>query len=115
MLWAKIWFRDLLGHTSTLETDAFGAYVRLLMEYLDRQGPLPDDDRILRRIARVSPRAWGGIRDQLTDVYFVQDGFLHDQYADGLIRQFRELSAKNQRNAKQRYQLVTGGLQDADP
>ena len=108
MSWARIWFRDIRGHTATLGPLAFGAYVRLLFDHLARQAPLLDDARTLRRIAGVSAREWDDVRAELADVYELVDGYLHDRYADALIRQFLALSEKKSRNAKRRYHVVAG-------
>lgn len=56
-IWMPIYVGDYLAATSRLTTEQHGAYLLLIMDYW-KNGPLPDDDRILAQITRMSDDAW---------------------------------------------------------
>ena len=111
----KLWVNEMCGRTATLTPAAHGAYERLLYEYLKRQAPLPDDERLLRRITGVSRRDWPDIRDELCDIFDLVDGYLVDEYAEKAIAEFRAKSTRNRGNVEQRFNVISGGLEDVDP
>lgn len=55
--WMPFYVADYLGDTGHLSTEQHGAYC-LLLFHSWRTGPLPDDDRQLAAIARMSYRKW---------------------------------------------------------
>lgn len=59
------------AHLSTLE---HGAYMLLIMNYWQRAEPLPDSDRKLARLARLSDEQWLSIRDDIADFFTIADG-----------------------------------------
>lgn len=101
--YVRWWLTEQAGRTTNLSPAALGAYLRLFTEYLRRQEPLPDDPRILAKIARVPRRAWPDIREELADVFEVIDGRITDEYADRCIAEFRATSERNRRNVSSRY------------
>jgi uncharacterized protein YdaU (DUF1376 family) len=100
------------GITATLSPAAAGAYLRILLDYLDRQGPLPDDEKLLRRITGVSRRDWPDVRDELLDVFDLVNGQLTDEYAEKSIEEFRTKSKRGKANARKRFEVVPGHLED---
>ena len=65
---------DYLGKTQRLSVSEHGAYMLLIMEYWQSRG-LPDDDRQLARIVRVSDREWKKLRPVLAP--FFEPGWRH--------------------------------------
>ncbi len=64
-----LWVSDFLGDTLDLDAKEVGAYMLLLMAMWQRGGTLPDDEKKLRRVARVGrdwPRVWGNLRHYFT-------------------------------------------------
>lgn len=108
MTWITWWRTEQLGRTRAMSPAALGAYVRLLSEYVERQGPLPENDKLLSRIAGVSKRDWPGIRTELDDVYDVVDGHLVDAYAEREIARFRIRSARGTDNRTRRFAVMDG-------
>ncbi|MEY4932684.1 MAG: hypothetical protein RLZZ403_1004, partial [Pseudomonadota bacterium] len=52
----------LIGDTMHLSTGEFGAYLLILVSMWSAGGSLPADDRVLRRISRLSPANWARVR-----------------------------------------------------
>lgn len=59
------------AHLSTLE---HGAYMLLIMNYWQRAEPLPDNDRKLARLARLTDEQWASIREDMAEFFDVSDG-----------------------------------------
>lgn len=60
--WMALHLAPLLLDTDQLPVDAFGAYMRLLCRMWLANGSLPDDDRVLARLAGVSQFKWRKLR-----------------------------------------------------
>lgn len=60
--WMALHIAPLLLDTEGMPTDAFGAYVRILCHMWVGGGQLPDDDRVLSRLAGVSLFKWRKLR-----------------------------------------------------
>lgn len=54
----QLYVADYLGDTQHLSAEEHGVYLLLLMTMWRQDGRLPNDPKILARIARVSPRRW---------------------------------------------------------
>ena len=111
---AKLWITEMRGRVGALSPLARGAYFMLLFEYLNRQQPLPDDEKLLRRISGVDKVDWDDIRTELLTVMDLVDGNLHDEYAERCIAEFRDASKRGKSNVRLRYAVV-GGLKDVGP
>lgn len=111
--YAKLWITEMRGRFSSLSPAARGAYISTLLEYLTQQHPLPDDEKVLRRICGVDHCDWAEVRAELLTVFDLVDGDLHDEYADRCIAEFRTASNRNKGNAKTRYAVIDG-LRDVD-
>lgn len=72
--WMPLYIGNYLADTGHLTTVEHGAYMLLIMHYWQHSG-LPDDDRKLARICRMTPDEWEAARDTLAD--FFDDGWVH--------------------------------------
>jgi uncharacterized protein YdaU (DUF1376 family) len=57
-----LYIADYLADTAHLSQAEHGAYLLLIMAYWRNGGPLPDDDRVLRRISKTTPGKWQKMR-----------------------------------------------------
>lgn len=71
MIYVKWYVSDFLGSTAVqlMDCKQVGAYTLLLNHCYNMGGMLPDDDRILARLARMTPEEWA------TDGQLVRDQF----------------------------------------
>ena len=53
--WFAFNIKDYLSDTMRLTTEAHGAYLLLILDYYESEGPSPDDDFILAAIAQQDP------------------------------------------------------------
>jgi uncharacterized protein YdaU (DUF1376 family) len=95
---------DYLGDTQHLSTEEHGAYLLLMMTaWTQDDCGLPDDDRKLARIVRLSLRKWKLMRPTMLEFWTVRDGRWSNPrlskervYAD-------QKSASNRENARTRW------------
>lgn len=85
---------DYLADTAHLSAAEHGAYLLLIMNYWQREKPLPADDRKLARIARMSDAEWSDARLNLSEFFEEQDGEWRHARID------EELSVAQQKSAK---------------
>jgi uncharacterized protein YdaU (DUF1376 family) len=60
--WMALWVRDFVADTEGLDGEQTGVYALILMSMWMNGGWLPDDDRALARIGRVSRFKWRRLR-----------------------------------------------------
>lgn len=72
--WMPLYVADYLADTGHLGAAEHGAYLMLIMQYWQKGG-LPDDDRQLARIARMTDRAWSATKPILQPLFL--DGWKH--------------------------------------
>ena len=92
--------RALQARTSTL---SLGAWLQLFLEQLDRQEPLPGDDKTLMKITGLPARSWRKVRAELEFVVNDTGTSWSCPIAEDRIAYFKEKSAKNRRNVKSRW------------
>jgi uncharacterized protein YdaU (DUF1376 family) len=83
---------DYLKDTTHLDAALHGAYLLLIMHYW-ANGELPDDDRQLSRIARMSPVAWRQARPVIQEFFY--DGWRHKRIEKEIV----EAQEKYERHA----------------
>jgi len=94
--WFPFYFAEHYTTTSHLSADAHSAYVRLLCVYGIRQGPFPDNDSQLAKIAGISSRKWSRIRPDVSALFqvdVVKKEWRHTEL-DAAIARAKDLSAK---------------------
>ena len=68
-----LYISDYLSATSHLDAAQSGAYLHLIIHYWQK-GCLPDDDKFLARIARMTDRQWASAKPTILPL-FVKDRF----------------------------------------
>lgn len=64
-----LFVNDYLADTAHLTAQEHGAYLLLIMNYWQRQGPLPADDKRLSAIARLTLNQWLEIRPTIEEMF----------------------------------------------
>jgi uncharacterized protein YdaU (DUF1376 family) len=96
-IWMSWYIGDYRRDTGRLNTVEHGAYRLLIDEYFVGGGPLPDDDKILRRIVCADTlEEWQAIRPAVERFFRVEDGKWHHKRVE------KELDAARKRAAKAR-------------
>jgi uncharacterized protein YdaU (DUF1376 family) len=88
------------GHLTTLET---GAYFLLICAYWQRGGPLPTDDRILQRIAKVTPDEWAAMRDLILPYFYAEGERLHHKRIDDELARAMQRTSAARANAERSH------------
>ncbi len=99
--WMPLYVGDYLADTAHLNAAESGAYLHLIMHYWVN-GCLPNDDRQLRRITRLTSRQWAQSRDILRSHF--GDNWKHHRI-DQEIAQAVEISKTNSANAKRSHKF----------
>lgn len=81
--WMPLHIDTYLADTGYLTAAEHGAYMLLIMTYW-RDGGLPDDERMIARIARMSKDEWAESRDVLAS--FFKDGWRHSRIDEELAK-----------------------------
>jgi uncharacterized protein YdaU (DUF1376 family) len=72
-VWMPFYIGDYLRDTMHLSTEEHGAYLLLLLAQWTG-GPLPDNDRLLRRITRCDEANWVTVKATLREFFVIADG-----------------------------------------
>lgn len=101
--WMPLYVADYLADTAPLMATESGAYLHLLMHYWFN-GPLPDNDTRLCRIAKVHPPHWKRVRAALEPFFDLtkRPGLWSHHRADQEITKAEELSNKRKAAAQQK-------------
>ena len=79
--WMPLYIGDYLSDTTRLTTEQHGAYMLLIMDYW-MNGPLPDNDRTLAQICRMSFESWSNASSILRAFFEAKRGRLHHRRID---------------------------------
>ena len=85
--WMPLYVADYLADTGHLSTVEHGAYLLLIMHYWQNAG-LPDDDKKLSRIVRMTADEWADVRETLADLF--SEGWVHGRINAELARPRRQ-------------------------
>lgn len=91
---------DYLADTAHLSTFQHGVYLLLIMNYWQRGGPLPDDDKRLASIARIGPREWARMRGTISEFFSIADGWWLHSRLDRDLAHVSDKSLKSKRAAQ---------------
>ena len=85
---------DYLADTAHLTTLEHGAYFLLILNYWQRGGRLPDEDRRLAGIVKMEVPDWLLIRPVMQDFFVVMDGYWHHIRIEKEFSKIRAKAAK---------------------
>lgn len=98
-VWMPMYWYDYERDTSHLSALQHGAYLMLIKHLWCTRAPIPDDDRILRRLSECeTAREWKNVRKVLEPFFIIEGGFWHHKRVDRelsraeLISQTRKIS-----------------------
>lgn len=97
--WMPLYVADYLADTGHLSAAEHGAYLLMIMHYW-QNGALPNEDKRLARIARMTPTEWEESRETLFDLF--DEGWSHKRIDDEL-RAAKEISEKAKDKANKRW------------
>jgi hypothetical protein len=102
--WVPLNVGDYLADTMDLNTEQHGAYCLLLFHYWKR-GPIPDDERTLASITKLTLGRWRRRVGPAVRAFFSlgEDGLLHQGRADEERARTRDISAKRAEAARQSH------------
>jgi uncharacterized protein YdaU (DUF1376 family) len=99
-IWMPVYIGDYLSDTQLLTTEQHGAYLLLIMAYWKNKKPLPDDDKVLRSIARLEQKQWKSCRAVLEPFFTVCDGFWHHKRIEAELERASLLQEKASERAQ---------------
>lgn len=91
---------DYLADTAHLSAAEHGAYLLLIMNYWQRCKPLPNDDRKLARIARMTDDEWAVSKDNISEFFHVSGDEWRHSRIENEISIVSEKSAKAKASAR---------------
>jgi uncharacterized protein YdaU (DUF1376 family) len=107
--WFPFYVGDYLRDTTALDTEQHGAYLLLLMAYWIKGGPLPDDDKILATVAKISMWKWRKIlRRVLQNFFQIEDGVWKHKRMDKEIEKAVKVGGVTSKKARKAAQARWG-------
>jgi uncharacterized protein YdaU (DUF1376 family) len=97
--WMPLHIADYLADTGHLTATEHGAYLLLIMHYW-QNGCLPENERIIARIAKLTPEQWEESRDMLAMLF--GPGWTHKRI-DAELSKADEIIEKRRAAAESRY------------
>lgn len=101
----QLYWGDYDVDTMELSLEEHGAYLLLIKVYWQRQRPLPNDDKKLARILRVSPQKWRKIRARIESFFEITDTELRHKRVDFEIARFADKSLKRKAAAEKSHEV----------
>lgn len=83
-----------------LTTIQHGAYDLILFSYYKNQGPLPDDDDRMARVAKLSVSDWQAMRSAISDFFQIKDGMWFHKRADYELQRRKSAQTARRQAAK---------------
>lgn len=84
--WFEFHTKSFLTDTMRLNTEAKGAYLLLLLDYYEKEGPAEDDDDVLASITSLPIETWRRYRKVIQPLFVVGDGLWRHPTCDKVIR-----------------------------
>lgn len=109
--WMPLHIADYLKDTTKLRASESGAYLHLIMDYW-QHGKLPDNDRQLASIAKMTDAEWRRVKPILVG-YFGPNWSSHKRI-DKELQRVGEITGKRRSAAMQRHSTINanGGAND---
>jgi len=95
--WFPLHIEDYRRDTQALSTLEHGAYLLLMHEYYSRQKALPDNDRKLAGITKMTLPDWLDIRPSIEEFFQVADGLWRHKRIDLEVEKAQSLSDKRRK------------------
>ncbi|QIG70461.1 DUF1376 domain-containing protein [Rhizobium phage RHph_N28_2] len=108
--WMPLHIADYLADTGHLTATEHGAYLLLIMHYW-QNGSLPENERVIARIAKLSPEQWEESRDMLAMLF--GPGWKHKRI-DAELGKADEIIEKRRAAAEARYSKGKKQTSDAN-
>ncbi len=108
--WMPLHIGDYLADTGHLTATEHGAYLLLIMHYW-QNGCLPENERIIARIAKLTPEQWEESRDMLAMLF--GPGWTHKRI-DAELSKADEIIEKRRAAAESRYSKGKNQASDAN-
>ncbi|ASS57599.1 hypothetical protein CHR56_25285 [Rhizobium leguminosarum bv. viciae] len=108
--WMPLHIGDYLADTGHLTATEHGAYLLLIMHYW-QNGCLPENERIIARIAKLTPEQWEESRDMLAMLF--GPGWTHKRI-DAELSKADEIIEKRRAAAESRYSKGKSQTSDAN-
>lgn len=104
---------DYLRDTMHLSPAEHGAYMLLIAHQWTTAKPIPDDDAILARIARMAPREWRAARRVVEEFFVIEDGTWNQKRVEKELRKaqarYEQSVIAGQASAERRRQRTGNG------
>ena len=85
--WMPMYWGDYFGDTMHLTTEEHGAYLLLLGIYWRRAKGLPDDDKWLASVTKMTTKKWKMVRPNIIEFFDISDGLLiHKRVEKEILR-----------------------------
>jgi uncharacterized protein YdaU (DUF1376 family) len=94
---------DYIRDTEDLNLEENGAYLLLLFSYWNRQEPLPNDDKKLSKILRVSEREWKKVKPSVMRFFRIEGEVIVNDRMNYEINRANEKSQKAKESAMHRW------------
>lgn len=105
-----LYVADYLADAAHLTAQEHGAYLLLIMNYWQRGKPLPDNDRVLAGVARVSADEWPHVREVLEPFFLIEGGqWLHKRIDAELASSNARLDAASKAGKASAERRAKGG------
>lgn len=108
--WMPLHIADYLADTGHLTATEHGAYLLLIMHYW-QNGSLPENERVIARIAKLTPEQWEESRDMLAMLF--GPGWKHKRI-DAELSKADEIIEKRRSAAEARYSKGKKQTSDAN-
>ncbi|MGO7044366.1 YdaU family protein [Rhizobium johnstonii] len=108
--WMPLHIADYLADTGHLTATEHGAYLLLIMHYW-QNGSLPENERVIARIAKLSPEQWEESREMLAMLF--GPGWTHKRI-DAELSKADEIIEKRRAAAESRYSKGKNQSSDAN-
>ncbi len=90
----QLYMADFLADTAHLDGLESGAYLLLMVNYYQRGKAIPNNDKRLAMIAKVTPEQWQQIKPTILEFFEEQDGLLYNYRIESELEKVREKSVK---------------------
>lgn len=99
-IWMPFYIGDTLADTQHLTTEEFGALILIRAHYWRNQGPIPNDDRRLATVCRLSIEAFCAMKPSLGEFFELQGDKWMSKELDALITEAWEFKARASERGK---------------